>query len=133
MSLAALGRNLPDLHTAAARGAEINPLSITGPTRDNIFGGFGCQTAHLATFGADDIDIGVALLAGIIRARIEGDPAAIRRPSRCTGEIRTTTDQQHRICAISVAHPDSELARAVGRKNDLPPVRGEMRPIIIEC
>src|SRR5262245_13260470 len=29
MSLAALGRNLPDLHTTAACGAEINPLSIT--------------------------------------------------------------------------------------------------------
>src|SRR5262249_37630710 len=76
-SLPTYGWDLPNLHTAAAGRAKVEPLVISRPTRRYIFGPVEGETARFATIYANHIDIGVAF-----QPRVESDITTIVRPTR---------------------------------------------------
>src|SRR5262249_44837936 len=95
---AAIRPYFPNLERSAAFGSEIDRLTVAAPIGDDIFGSLAGEAPRGAAFGADEIDVGLA-----VGTRVERDPTAIGRPARRSGQWPIEVRQLCGIAAIAVA------------------------------
>src|SRR5262245_17783428 len=119
---AAFSRRSPDFEASAAIRAEVDPLAVGGPAGAVLIGWLRRDRADLSSFGADDVDVAVAMGVGI-----EHDAHAIRRPARAADSDTREIRDLHLIGPVGVGDPDIAGARLLGSPDDLLTVRRKLR------
>ena len=96
------------------------------PTRNHIAAGVICDAARFATVRSNHVDLKLPLLS-----RVQGQPAAIRRPARRSADWTVEVGDLLTVGAVRVASPDLPVSAPVGLKRDLAPVRGVLRDALV--
>jgi hypothetical protein len=80
LRFAAVGRDLPDLRRAAARGDEVDPLAVGREARPAIRGGVAREPAHEGAVGGREPHVAARFVRRHVgRCHGEGDELSVRR------------------------------------------------------